>query len=153
MGDTKSLVKKYANKTPEEMVKEQEDLEEEVAIRSTSMEQAIHKYSSKTDEMKNPDTQEIMAVVKRPTAEQYRRTIPPQLAKFKDNPEDIPYELGVEYEDDLYELMSEMIVQPQHDAGWWRKNTGPEFMMIFQAHIVKVYWKLQEQANAFLEQA
>lgn len=146
------IIEKYAkNKTPEEMEKEQDELEKEYHTQSKALEQNILKFSSKTDKLEDPETGETLAEVKRPTSSQYQRTIPPELAKYKDKPEEIPYELAQKYQDDLYKLMEEMIVKPKHSAEWWKEHTGGRFMALFQAHIVNIYNTLQEDINSFLQ--
>jgi len=144
------LAKKYAQKTPEEMEKEQDELEMEYSVRCVEMDQKIQNFSSKTDPLMING--EKFAMVRRPTASQNRRIIPPELAKYRTNPEDIPYEVAMKYEDDVYKLMAELIIEPKHSAEWWRNNTGGEFMAAFQAHLAQVNQKLQETIDSFLQQ-
>lgn len=146
----KGLIEKYATQTPEEMEKIQDELEQEYAAQCVEMDQNIRKFSSKTDPLIVDG--KTLAVIKRPSASQYRRIIPPELAKFRKNPQDIPYELAMKYQDDIYRLMEEMIIKPKHDAKWWENNTGPEFMGAFQAHVVNIGIKLQESIDGFLGQ-
>jgi len=150
------LIKKYAGKSVKELEREQNELEEEVAFTSKELEQKIQDFSKKVDPLiVNGET---LAYVRRPTAKQYERVIPPELAKFRRHPEKISFELARKYENDMYALMEELIVSPKqtdgkpHSAEWWKENTGDEFMAAFQAHIFNVRTKLQEDVQNFLEQ-
>jgi len=149
----KDLVNKYAGKSVEEMDKEQDDLKSEVALRSKEMEQEIDSFSSKTDELKNPDTGKIMAVIKRPTKAQFEMFTPPNLLKYRENPENIPPEEALEYEKGLYKLMEQLIVMPKRTAEEWKECTGDDFMAAFQAHLMKTREKMQKTVDSFLEQA
>lgn len=147
---SKELVKKYAGQTPEEMEKEQDELETEVIVASRELEQKIKDFSKKTDPL--VINGETYAHVQRPTTSQYERIIPPQLAKYRKKPEEIPYEVAKKYEDDMYKLMEELITDPKHNMEWWKQNTGDEFMAAFQAHVFNIRTKLQENIEGFLEQ-
>jgi len=148
------LVKKYAlGKTPEEMDKEQDDLKSEVALRSKEMEQEIDSFSSKTDELKNPDTGKIMAIIRRPTKTQFELFTPPNLLKYRENPEKITPEEALAYENGLYKLMEQLIVMPSRTAKEWKEKTGDDFMAAFQAHLMKTREKMQKTVESFLERA
>lgn len=144
------LVKKYANRTPEEMELEQDKIEQDYAIQSRALEQKIQEASSKIDEMKIG--KEIVARVKRPTKEQLNQFLPPELTKYRNKPQEIPYEVAMKYETDMYKLMEELIVMPKHNAEWWIKNTGDEFMATFQAHIANIRTRIQKDIESFLRQ-
>jgi len=144
----KELVEKYAG-SPEEMEREQDELETEVAIISKELEQKIRGFSKKTDTLTVDG--EVLAYVQRPSASQFDRLFPQQLAKYRKKPEDIPFEVAKKYETDMYELMGELIVNPKHEVKWWKENTGDEFMAAFQAHVFNVRQKLQENIENFLE--
>jgi len=150
--NVEDLIKKFANKSEEEMMKEQDELEAEYVARSVELDQAISEFDMVIDELKDPKSEKVLAEVKRPTASQFRRVIPPELAKFRKNPEKIPYELAMKYEDDMYKLMEELIVRPKHTAKEWRENTGGRFMALFQSHIVKLNEKVREDTESFLPQ-
>lgn len=145
----KELAEKYANKTPEEMVEEQESLEREVIVASKAMEQEISSFSIKIDELINPVTKNVMCKVKRPTASQWKQLVPPELAKYKEDPKSIPIELAEKYESLVYDMMAELIVQPQHPAQWWKDNTTYDFVALFQEHIMKVFDKMSENIGNF----
>lgn len=146
---SRKLVEKYAVDTPEEMEKEQEALETEVIVASKELEQKIQDFSKKVDPLMING--ELFAYVQRPTASQFERLIPSQLAEFRKNPEKIPYKVAKSYEKDMYKLMEELIVNPKHNVTWWKENTGDEFMAAFQAHIFNVRQKLQANIESFLE--
>jgi len=143
------LVEKYGDKTPEQMEKEQDALENEVVLQSKALDQNISNFSSKTDEMKAPDGT-LLAIVKRPTAKQFKRFVPPQLAKYREKPESIPIEVATEYETDIYNLMAELITRPEHTADEWQKLVGDDFVAVFQAHLFKIRQKMAETVQSFL---
>jgi len=145
----KNLIEKYASETPKEMEQEQEDLETEVAFTSKDLDQKIRSFNMKVDPLMING--EIHSYVKRPTAAQYNRIIPPELAKFRKTPEKISWDMAKRYENDMYALMAELIVNPKHPTDWWKENTGDEFMAAFQAHIFNIRQKLQEDIDGFLQ--
>lgn len=149
MPTSEDLIRKYANKTPEEMEKEQDRIEQEYALMSQELDQKLMEASSKIDDMKFGD---MTVKVKRPTKAQLNRFTPPELVKYRENPQSIPYEVAKTYEDDIYKLMEELIVMPKHDAEWWIENTGDEFIAAFQAHIATMRAKIQKDAESFLQQ-
>lgn len=143
------LRQKYAIKSPEEMEKEQEELEKEYTLRSVELEQKIFGTVNKTDEMKIDN--EVVAIVKRPTKSQMNRMLPPELAKYREKPESIPYEVAKKYEGELYKLMEELIVSPKHEAVWWTDHVGDEFVEAFQMHLASIQSKIQEDTANFLQ--
>lgn len=147
---TKSLVAKYGQQTPEEMEKEQGALEAEHVEKCKEMEENISAFSSKIDELIVEG--KTLAMVKRPTNSQFRRFTPPEMLKYSNHPEEIPPELAVKYETDMYALMAELIVTPKRTAEEWRDSTGDAFMAAFQAHLFGVRQKLAKETAAFLQQ-
>lgn len=147
------LAEKYSKgKTEEQMIKEQDALEEEYATRSAEYEQALEDFSNQTDDLIDPKTKKALVVVRRPTSAQFKRVIPPELAKYRKNPEKIPYELAMKYENDMYKLMEELIDIPKRSAEQWRETTGAKFMALFQSHLVNINEKVREDAESFLPQ-
>ena len=147
----KDLLKKYATKSEEEMVKEQEDLEKEYKLASVQMETEIANFSTVIDELKNPNTEKVMCKVRRPMTEEWRKLIPEDVLKYQGKESEIPIEKAQEYEDLVYTMMAELIVQPKHDMEWWKANTSHEFVYLFQEHLMKVFEKMEKSVNNFLE--
>lgn len=147
---TKELIGKFANRTPEEMEKEQKALEEEHVEQCRQMEQNISAFSSKTDKLTVND--KVLAIVKRPTNAQFKRFTPMEMVKYSGRPEEIPTEVSLAYEADMYKLMEELIASPKHTAEEWRGLTGDDFMAAFQAHLFGTRQKLAKETAAFLQQ-
>jgi len=146
---SEALIKKYANKTPEQMEREQADIEEEYIVASKELDQKLLNASSKVDFMEFGDA---IIHVKRPTREQIDRMTPPELAKYRKNPTEVPYEIAKEYEETMYKLMEELIIFPKHTAIEWKQLTGDEFMAAFQTHLMTIQSKIQKDAERFLQQ-
>jgi len=149
MSTKEDLIRKYADRTPEEMEKEQDKIEQEYNLMSQDLDQKLTKASSKIDIMKFGEAE---IHIKRPTKAQLNRLIPPELAKYRKNPKEIPYELAKEYESDIMKLMEELIIMPKHNAKTWSETIGDEFIAAFQAHLVNLQTKIQEEAKGFLRQ-
>ena len=147
--NAEELLKKYGGKTPEELERDQDALEGEVNVQAQAMDQQIQQFSSKTDEMKTPEGI-VLAVVRHPTAAQFTRFVPPELAKYKNNPENMPYDTAIKYEQDIYKLMEELIVYPKHSAKEWQELVGDDFTALFQAHLMNVRKKVTETIKSFL---
>ena len=149
----RELAEKYSKgKTEEQMIAEQDALEEEYATISSELEQALEDFSKQTDKLIDPKTKKALAVVRRPTSEQFRRVVPPEIARYRKHPEKIPYELALKYEDNMYKLMEELIEVPRRSAKEWRKTTGAKFMALFQSHLVNLNEKVREESENFLPQ-
>jgi len=152
MGTSKEreLADKYGkDQTVEEMAKEQDSLEQEVIVASKAMDQEISEFSVKIDDMISPTTDKLMCKVRRPTATQWKQLVPPELAKYKKNPKEIPHKLAEKYEELVYEMMALLIVQPKHDVKWWKDNTTYDFVVLFQTHVMKVFDKMTEELENF----
>ena len=147
---TKDLIEKYGKQTPEEMEKEQGTLETEHVEKCKEMEENISAFSSKTDELVIND--KVLAIVKRPTNAQFKRFTPAEMIKYSGHPDEIPPELAMKYEADMYVLMAELIVSPKHTAKEWQETTGDNFMAAFQAHLFSTRQKLAKETAAFLQQ-
>jgi len=155
----KELIKKYTTgKSENEMVKEQEKLETDYKIACSEMETEIRDFSTTIDELKNPKTDKLMCKVRRPTTSEWRRLIPKNITKYQGRESEIPIEEAREYEDLVYELMANLIVQPtdedgnQRTAKWWKENTSYEFVYLFQEHLMKVFDEMEKKVGNFLEQ-
>lgn len=144
------LVEKYAGKSAEEMESDQEQLMAEYNERCQAMEHEISDFSTKTDEMKNPTTGKVMAIVKRPTTNQWKQMVPKELMKYtgKDKKE-IPIEVAEKYEELIYDVMAELIVEPKHDAKWWKDHTGYEFVQAFQSHMISIFDEMEKNIGNF----
>jgi len=148
MSKKTDLISKYATKTEAEMLQEQDEIQSEYAIRCEELDQKIRDFSSQIDPLKvNGET---LAEVRRPTRTQFAKMVPPELAKYRDHPEEIPIEVAAKYENDMYDLMAELIVNPKHDADWWKGNTGDDWMAAFQAHLMKLRENMDETIKSFL---
>lgn len=145
----RELADKYAKQTVEEMEKEQESLEQEVVSASKAMEQEISSFSIKIDELISPVTKKVMCKVKRPTTTQWKQLVPPELVKYKEDPKKVPLEVAEKYEELVYDIMAELIVQPKHNAKWWKDNTTYDFVALFQAHLMKTFDKMSEDIEDF----
>lgn len=152
---------KYAGKTGEQMVKEQEAIKTEYAQRSQEMETEITNFSKKTDEIKNPETGKVMALVKRPTRAMWKQLVPEELQKYRDvlkSPKDvdkIPRDVVEKYEDLVYTAMEQLIIQPKHTAKEWKEiieESGDEFVYLFNQHLNSVVERMQERVGSFLPQ-
>lgn len=146
------LVKKYASKTVDQMAKEQEDLKDDVAVEAMELDSRLRNFSSQIDPVKS-DTGEVLAYAKRPSAVQFERLIPPKFLKYKDNPESISIEEAMEYSEDIYRLMEELITMPKHTAREWKEIVGDDFLAAFQAHFIKVREEASKTIARFLRPA
>lgn len=151
MNDVKEkLIKKYATKSVEQMVKEQDELQEDVATEAMELDSKLRNFSSQIDPIKS-DTGEILAYAKRPSAAQYERLIPPKFLKYRDNPNELPIEEAMAYSEDMYNLMEELIVRPFHNAKEWKEMIGDDFLAAFQAHFVRVREEASKTVARFLQ--
>ena len=144
------LVKKYASKSVEQMVKEQEDLKDDVAVEAMELDSKLRNFSSQIDPIKS-ETGEILAYAKRPSAAQFERLIPPKFLKYREDPDSIPPEEAMEYNVDMYRLMAELITRPKHSAQEWKELIGDDFMVAFQAHFIKVREEASKAVSRFLQ--
>lgn len=144
----KRLAEKYGDKTTEQMIKDQEDLETQVTMDAVALEQNISTFSKKVDPMTVDG--KTLAYIQRPNKSQYERFVPQDLSKYKDKPEEVPEGVARKYEEDIYRLMEELIVSPKHTAQEWKERVGDDFVAAFQAHMFGVRKRATEEASAFL---
>jgi len=148
---TKDLIKKYATKTPEEMVAEQDKLREDLTIQQMELDSKIRNFSTQVDPLCT-NTGEVLAHVKRPSIAQLERLLPIKLLKYKDNPETIPPEEALAFISEIYKLMEELIVCPHHSAEEWKEMISDDFVAMFQAHILKIREEASKAVSRFLPQ-
>jgi len=82
--------------------------------------------------------------------------VPKELMKYRGKErKDIPIDVAEKYEDMIYKVMAELIVQPtdkdgkQHNAEWWKENTGWEFVQVFQNHMLSIFDEMEKNIENF----
>jgi hypothetical protein len=140
MSEKQSFMNKHKPLSTKEIDKKFSDNE---AAKSTythdmaTLEENLRNFNEKTDPIVLNG--KPLCWVKRPTKDQFERLIPPELMKYKNSLETVPKEISDKYEDQIYDLMAELIVEPKHDKSWWKVNSPLVFIPLFQAHMNEVY--------------
>lgn len=115
------------------------------------MDAEIANFSTVVDDLKNPETNRVMCKVRRPMTEEWRKLVPEDIMEYQGKENEIPIEKAQEYEDLVYGMMAELIVQPKHNAEWWKNNTNQDFVYLFQEYLMNLFDKMEKKVNDFLE--
>jgi len=146
----KSMAEKFPPMSPEDIKREEEAIEK--GKTKFSMEQAeVEKALTEYLEIKDPIVHKGKAIawVKRPSMKQLREMIPPEMAKFMDNPKGVPEEVAKRYEGHFYKKMAELIVVPEYTAEEWEAKANPWFVRLFWEHVANIAKLMEGQVEGF----
>lgn len=114
---------------------------------------ALTEYLGVTDPIlwTNPRTGKTKAIawVCRPTMKELKALIPPQLRKYANKPQDLPEELGKQYEKFFYEKMAETIAIPKWTAEEWEEKGNPWIVRLFWNHIAGIARLMEGNIEGF----
>lgn len=125
------------SKQIEQKLIENEDAKAQYTTDMTALEENLRNFAEKTDPIVFRG--KPLCWVKRPSKAQFEKLIPPDMMKYKNSPDSIPKAEADKYENLIYEMMAELIVNPKHDANWWKANSPLIFIPLFQAHLNEIY--------------
>lgn len=139
-GNNPEIFKVIKPKTNEQIKQEQiekQEISKKIAVNDLALEAELLSFNKIEDNLINPSTGNVMCVIRRPTMAQWEAFVPPELTIYK-NPEDVPPEIAQKYNDIMFDMMSQIIVKPKHDAKWWKENATQDFIAILQEHLTNI---------------
>jgi len=139
------LIRKHKPLTPAEIktkMKEHEDAKKQFSTDNATLDAELEAFNQITDPLVNPVSGKAMCWIRRPTQAEWEEMVPKELAVYANNPEDIPEDLAKKYNDMTFELMAKIIVNPKHDASWWKQHSNLVMIQLFQAHLSGVFKEL-----------
>jgi len=149
----KNLLKKYKSLTPEELakqMKEKEEAKQKLVQDAVDLEFELENFNRIQDPIVNPLTGKVMCWVKRPTQADMESMFPEEFLPYSTKKlEDIPPEISRKMNNALFDIMARLIVNPKHDALWWKEHATFDFIKLFQTHIQKVFEELGVAATNF----
>jgi len=140
----------YIPMSPEDIKKEEETIEKgktKYSMEQTEVEKALTEYLELTDPIVHKG--KAIAWVRRPSMKQLREMIPPEMAKYMDNPKDVPEETAKKYEGFFYKKMAELIKVPEYTAEQWEEKANPWFVRLFWEHIANIAKLMEGQVEGF----
>lgn len=148
--EKKSIAEKYPPMSPEDIKKEEKAIEKgkaKISAEASEIEKALTEYLNITDPLKWKD--KTIALVKRPSMKQLKDLIPPEMAKYMDNPKSVPEETAKRYEGFFYKKMAELIEEPKYSAEQWETKANPWFIRLFWEHIAEISKMMEGQVEGF----
>lgn len=106
------------------------------------LEKNLRDFADLTDPITFKNKQGInipLCWVKRPTRTQLEATIPAEIKPYVNNPLTMPDNLKALYDNLIYQMMADLIVEPKHTAEWWKGNSPVILIPLFNAHIKAVF--------------
>lgn len=146
----KSIVEKYPPMSPEEIKKEEEQIEKgktKYSMELSDVEKALTDYLEIVDPIMYKE--KAIAWVRRPSMKQLKELIPPEMAKYMDNPKSVPDSISKKYEGHFYKKMAELIKVPEYTAEQWEAKANPWFARLFWQHIADIAKLMEGQIEGF----
>ena len=143
--NNENLIKKHKPLTPDEIkatMKAHEDAKKQYSEDASTLEAELEAFNQLKDPVVNPITGRAMFWVRRPTQAEWEGMVPKELAIYSKNPDDIPEDLAQKYNNMTFELMASVIVNPVHDAQWWKEHANLVTIKVFQAHLSGIFKEL-----------
>jgi len=138
----RSFLEKHTPKTPEEI---EERMKESAQVRqkhSGDMQNIgdnLMNYFKLLDPLVDPETENVIAMIRRPSYNELQSLVPGELRQYSENPRDIPPDIAQKYENSQFKLMATLIGKPKESAEWWKDNATQQFIILFQNHLVKMF--------------
>jgi hypothetical protein len=146
----KSIEEKYPPMSPEDIRKEEQTIERGKAKYSMLMADVEKALSEFLDQVDPIDWKgKAIAWVRRPSMKELKALIPPEMAKYMDNPKAVPEEMTKRYEGHFYTKMAELIKIPKKTAEQWEATANPWFMRLFWEHIADIAKLMEGQVEGF----
>jgi len=146
----KPITEKFPPMSPEDIEREEKAIKKgktKYSMEQTEVEKALADYLEITDPIVYKD--KAIAWVRRPTMKQLRAMIPPEMAKYFDDPKSVPEEIGKKYEKHFYIKMAELIKIPKYTAEEWEDKANPWFVRLFWEHIANIAKLMEGQVEGF----
>lgn len=145
IGKHKPLTKDDMKEKFKQMEKSKECYTKDVA----ELESNLKNFNDIADPLVDPATDKPLCWVRRPSQGEWETLIPPELFEYRNKPESIPPEVMTKYNDMTFDLMSKIIIKPEHDSPWWKQHSNTVFIRLFQMHLQMVFIELGMQAENF----
>lgn len=150
---SKKSEKKYPPIDIKKEIEGQEKAKIKYGIDVSVVESALTEYLDQLDPIMwmNPKTKKSKAIayVRRPSMKELKALIPPEVAKYMDNPSKVPETLEKKYEGFFYEKMAELIVVPKYTPEQWEAKANPWFIRKFWEHISEIAKLMEGQIEGF----
>jgi len=146
----KPITEKYPPMSPEDIRKEIEQTEKgktKYSMEMSDVEKALTDYLEITDPLVHNG--KAIAWVKRPSMKQLKELIPPEMAKYMDDPKSAPELITKKYEGHFYKKMAELIKIPEHTAEQWEAKANPWLIRLFWQHIADIAKLMEGQVEGF----
>lgn len=152
MHPNKKLIEKHRPLSKKEVVKgfkEMADMKKSITTDAAVLEQNLKKFNKTADPLVDPETGLALCWIRRPTNDELEALIPAELLEYRNDPESVPPATMEKYRDFQFDMMAELITNPEHDSKWWKANSNQVFQRLFQIHLSGVLEDLGISAENF----
>lgn len=140
--------------------------EEEVAETSKTATQTQEKYTydmqkieanllgflERPEPVRDPETNEIILVMRRPYFEELKKMLPPEIAEAVNNPDvKVSQEKLEEYDKQFFGIIKDLVVAPAKDAEWWRTHFNGKLAKLIREELVKMLSDMGIEMENFQE--
>ncbi len=140
------FLKKHPAISPDKigLVKEkQKQTQIKYAQDMTELEGNLLSYFKKPMSIIDPDTGIEIARMVKPSIQQIEmltmppKSIPIDISKYEKEKQVEYARIGMEHTKKQFEILAEIVVQPEHNKEWWLEHGSPEFLVLVQFTINK----------------
>jgi hypothetical protein len=136
------LVRKFKPLTQEELkttIKAQEEAKKQYSIDTMELEKELENFNSVSDPIINPATNKALCWVRRPSQAEWEAMVPQDVIPYTGHPESMPPEIAKKNNDLLFSMMEKIIVNPKHDAEYWKTHANLQFIQLFNMHLTNTF--------------
>lgn len=145
MSKNAELVKNFKPLSPEELratIKAQEEAKKQYSIDTMELEKELESFNSVSDPLVNPTTGKAMCWIRRPSQSEWEAMVPQEALPYVGHPESMPPEIAKKNNDLLFEMMEKIIVNPKHDAAYWKSHSNLQFIQLFNMQLNNTFKEL-----------
>ena len=142
----KSLTKKEV----EARIKERARIKKGLTTDAAILERNLAKFNEIVDPLMDPETEQILCWIRRPTQSEWEEIVPTELLEYRGEEfEDIPQKVLDKFTDQQFNMMESLIVNPKHDAKWWKIHANLVFQRLFSLHLSGILEELGIETGNF----
>lgn len=142
--------KPLTKKEVEERIKQKAKMKKEMTTDAAVLEQNLAKFNKIVDPLMDPETGTVLCWIRRPTQSEWEEIVPTELLEYRgDELEDIPQKVLKKFTDQQFKMMESLIVNPEHNAKWWKSHANLVFQRLFSLHLSGILEELGIETGNF----
>jgi len=139
------LVRKFKPLSSEDLkatIKAQEEAKKQYSIDTMELEKELEAFNKVSDPLVNPATGKAMCWIRRPSQAEWEAMVPQDVVPYMGHPESMPPEIAKKNNDLIFTMMEKIIVNPKHDAAYWKSHANLQFIQLFSMHLDNTFKEL-----------